>query len=403
MDPVYDGLEKQFVNKVKTLEQLATAITTFRDQTSALLDYQQVPSWLEIVEPTLDNSNNTSRAYQDFAMAMEYCSQEVRQSLDQLDSTTVQPLTTCLSMTKSIQKSITKRQHKLIDYDRFRLSYQKLSNMADKSPSEEKNVFKLESQLDAATKDYFYMNDLLKTELEQFLALVQQLIPLLTDTIYNTQCQIYGGIYARIYEIVTSHSGLAFTTMDQSIEQGFQTRWNQRDVDQELRQLDVLQKGAVYSQSSGTLSLQERAALATTSSSLSSQSPIPSKGTSSFIGLQPQQKPPLYHQQQHSSTSSVPTQQYHHQQQYQSQSPVPTQQKTRRPPPPPPPKPKTFSKPIEYAQALYDFEAQEQGDLPLRQGDTIEIIEKTPDAVDWWKGRIGQQVGIFPGNYIQLI
>jgi amphiphysin len=146
-------------------------------------------------------------------------------------------------MTKSIQKSIIKRQHKQMDYDRFRFSHQKLSNMADKSPSEEKNVFKLEGQLDTATKDYFYINDLLKAELDRFLVLTSELIPPLFDSFYNTQCQVYGGIYARIYEIVTSHSGLAFKTMDQSIEQGYLALVAQRDVAEELDHLDMFKKG----------------------------------------------------------------------------------------------------------------------------------------------------------------
>lgn len=87
---------------------------------------------------------------------------------------------------------------------------------------------------------------------------------------------------------------------------------------------------------------------------------------------------------------------------YQHPNPTPTTNTTtpklRRPPPPPPPKPKALTKGPQYAQALYEFEAQQDGDLPLHEGDRIEIIEKTEDAVDWWKGRIGNQVGIFPGK-----
>ncbi|KAI8336797.1 hypothetical protein BC941DRAFT_376739 [Chlamydoabsidia padenii] len=376
-DPVYDALEERYETKVKQVESFLSSVTTFRDQTCSLLEYQQVPSWLDIIDSTNDNNvpEETCRAYQDYAMAMEYCSQEVRQVVDQLDGAILQPLHDYIAMTKSIQKAIIKRQHKQLDYDRFRLSYQKLSNMADKSPSEEKNVFKLEGQLDVATKDYAYINDLLKTDLEHFLTLTHQLIPPLFDILYNTQCQVYGGIYARIYEIVTSHSGLAFKTMDQSIEQGYLALMAQRDVNQEINQLEMFKKENIYHHAPGKLSLQERTSLVNSPSS----SPRPTIMA----------KPSLH---QSSPTS------------YQSQPQQPTMTQSnhtlRRPPPPPPPKPKAFVKPIEYAQALYDFDAQQPGDLPLREGDRIEIIEK---AEDWWKGRIGNQVGIFPGNYVQLI
>ncbi|ORZ20714.1 hypothetical protein BCR42DRAFT_435098 [Absidia repens] len=414
-DSVYDTLQQQFETKVKQVEQLMAAVTTFRDETCSLLNYQQMPSWLEVIDP-VNNSDvpeESSRAYQDYAMAMEYCSQEVTQSVDYLDGAVLQPLNTYIAMTKTIQKSIIKRQHKQLDYDRFRLSHQKLSNMADKSPSEEKNVYKLESQLDTATKDYFYMNDLLKSELEQFLLLTSQLIPPLFDTFYNIQCQVYGGLYARIYEIVTSHSGLAFKTMDQSIEQGYQALVTQRDASQEMEQLCIFQKENVYKHSAGKLSLQDRASLASspvspqpsfiqqqqqerpnsTASSVYQPSPPPMKQFQL-----PNPTPPIMHHHQPTAPPPPPPQQQ--QQQIAIQA---TQTSRRRAPPPPPPKPKALTKKVDYAQALYDFEAQQEGDLPLRQGDKIEILEKTQDAVDWWKGRIGNQIGIFPGNYVQLI
>jgi hypothetical protein len=82
-DPVYDALEERFNTKVKQVETFSASVTTFRDQTCNLVDFQQVPSWLDIIDSTNcdDVPEELSHAYQDYAMAMEYCSQEVRQIL----------------------------------------------------------------------------------------------------------------------------------------------------------------------------------------------------------------------------------------------------------------------------------------------------------------------------------
>lgn len=74
--------------------------------------------------------------------------------------------------------------------------------------------------------------------------------------------------------------------------------------------------------------------------------------------------------------------------------------KKRAPPPPPPPSrgPKK-----EYVEALYDYGGDMEGDLSFSVGDRIEIIEKTESTDDWWKGKIGNQVGMFPCNFTKSI
>lgn len=57
---------------------------------------------------------------------------------------------------------------------------------------------------------------------------------------------------------------------------------------------------------------------------------------------------------------------------------------------------------VEYCTALYDYAPQAQGDLPIKAGDVIEVVQRTADANGWWTGRLNGQVGVFPGNYVQL-
>ena len=72
----------------------------------------------------------------------------------------------------------------------------------------------------------------------------------------------------------------------------------------------------------------------------------------------------------------------------------------RAPPPPPPlkPKPKPPVPQIKYVTAVYDFDAQADGDLSFRAGDRIELVKKTDSQEDWWTGRLNGQEGIFPGK-----
>jgi amphiphysin len=49
--------------------------------------------------------------------------------------------------------------------------------------------------------------------------------------------------------------------------------------------------------------------------------------------------------------------------------------------------------------ALYDFEAQADGDLDFKAGDHIEIVERTPSTEDWWTGRLNGRQGVFPGGF----
>jgi len=63
-------------------------------------------------------------------------------------------------------------------------------------------------------------------------------------------------------------------------------------------------------------------------------------------------------------------------------------------PPRPPVKPKLAN----YVTALYDYEAQADGDLSFKKNDRIEVIERTADTNGWWTGRLNGKTGLFPGK-----
>ncbi|XP_037589496.1 GRB2-related adapter protein isoform X1 [Cebus imitator] len=54
-----------------------------------------------------------------------------------------------------------------------------------------------------------------------------------------------------------------------------------------------------------------------------------------------------------------------------------------------------------FAQAQFDFLAQDPSQLSFRRGDIIEVLER-PDP-HWWQGRSCGRVGYFPRSYVQPV
>lgn len=71
---------------------------------------------------------------------------------------------------------------------------------------------------------------------------------------------------------------------------------------------------------------------------------------------------------------------------------------TNTPLSPPPQAPPTNAT-GEYVEALYEFQPQQNGDLHIRPGDKIEVLEKL--SLEWFKGRCNGNVGMFPSNYVK--
>lgn len=55
---------------------------------------------------------------------------------------------------------------------------------------------------------------------------------------------------------------------------------------------------------------------------------------------------------------------------------------------------------VEYYIANYPYQSIEQGDLTFNAGDVIMVVKKDGE---WWTGKIGETVGIFPSNYVQKV
>jgi len=73
-------------------------------------------------------------------------------------------------------------------------------------------------------------------------------------------------------------------------------------------------------------------------------------------------------------------------------------QRPRMPPKPrPAPKPKTSPK----ARVLYDYQAGDNDEITLAEGEQVEILKEDPNG--WFMVRKGGSSGLFPGNYLEKI
>jgi hypothetical protein len=51
--------------------------------------------------------------------------------------------------------------------------------------------------------------------------------------------------------------------------------------------------------------------------------------------------------------------------------------------------------------AQFDYKCMRNDELNLKQGDTIEIIEKRTDG--WWRGQLNNSIGLFPSTYVKEV
>ncbi|KAG0169130.1 hypothetical protein DFQ28_010833 [Apophysomyces sp. BC1034] len=409
-DDDFLSLERKFNEQIKVVEKLQKDGQTFRDAVSAMLMHQTSMSafmatiystnlGVEVEEGGVQRRFQptpaaATQAVNDAEAAMDYCRAEILPELDAVDHYVIRPTLQLIEIMRVIQKTMVKRNHKLVDYDRHRTNMNKLKAKEQRSFNEEKQILKVEAQLETATQDYQYLNDMLKQQLPQFFYLKTQFIRPIFEQFYYLQCKIYGMIYARCHELINAN-GQHFSSQSMGIAEGYEWRKTQRDGRAELENLDLFKGGgktwiaASGGSTTSKLSLKERAALKQQEGEAGGSSSALSPDMAGSTWGSSTSPPPAYGSPAGVTVDSTPISS--------GKSPAWTQQ-TRTPPPPPPPSSKPSRS--QYVVALYDYDAQAEGDLSFRKGDQIEVLERTADVNDWWKGRLRGASGIFPGNYV---
>ncbi|KAF8002445.1 hypothetical protein HF325_003410 [Metschnikowia pulcherrima] len=65
--------------------------------------------------------------------------------------------------------------------------------------------------------------------------------------------------------------------------------------------------------------------------------------------------------------------------------------------------PKRGAKRVQYVEALYDYNADEDNELSLKAGDKIVLVQDDTDGSGWSEGELNGQTGLFPTAYVKKI
>ncbi|KIO19811.1 hypothetical protein M407DRAFT_246046 [Tulasnella calospora MUT 4182] len=433
-DPEFDEYTRHFTAMEAASEALLKDAKAFSEAVGSLLTsgHQSSVHFANIFHPGSNEYNleskhpdaaNTIRNVDQYQTEMEELRLSLSPELELIETRIIGPVKELQGVMKLIRKNITKRDHKLVDYDRFNNSLIKLREKKEKTLADEKNLFKLEQDFEQATSEYEMFNNALKTDLPRYMQLAAQFIDPLFHSFYYMQLNISYLMLEKLNYFCEKKYDTAGTTQD--VVNAYEQR--RGDAREQVEALGIAKRYVSTAKSlqasrstSGGLSPGGSLSRATSSASTLRTSPTsyapPSRATtvssaaSKFGSLASKKAPPppppgasL------SANAAAPPPPYSPAGAGATPSLARSVSATsgvgikKAPPPPPPvkPKPAPAPKPVIYVTALYDFDAQAEGDLSFRAGDRIEIVQRSESTDDWWTGKVNGQQGVFPGNYVQ--
>ena len=319
--------------------------------------------------------------------------------LEMIQARVIGPADELLNVIKVVQKSTLKRSHKQLDYDRKRATLKKLQDKKEKSLKDEKALYKAESELEQATQDFNYFNDLLKDELPKLFTLEREFIRPLFQSFYYMQLNVFYTLHEKMQNIDIGYFNL---TLD--IEDAFESK--RGDIRDQTEALSIVRfkatgaknkphskyglnsqrllEGRKSSDASSRLAIEGRR---------SADTPPSRRMTHDFL----ENPPPPYSSPLLNGDTTVTRANST------GSSWGAVAKAKGAAPPPPKPKPSglrsnPMSPQFPTAVALYDYEAQAAGDLSFVTGDVLEVTQKGASENEWWTGTLNGKQGQFPGK-----
>ncbi len=305
---------------------------------------------------------------------MDELKETLTPEIEFIESRVISPTKDFQTIIKAIRKNITKRDHKLVDFDRHNNAYSKLRDKKEKSLKDEQNLFKVEQDYETAAADYEYYNNALKEELPRFFELASAFMTPLFHSFYYMQLNVFYLTMERLQSFAQGKYDLTNNSIA-VVEDTYMSQLT--DASERLEALSI-RRGAMPS---AKILAQNRA-----SGGSGGLSPSGSR-IGGLAGGAPSRSGSLLSS--GSGTHAAPP----------AYSPVTgaaAGAAGKRAPPPPPSKPKPGAAPARsYVVALYDYTATADGDLSFKAGDRIEVVERTASTDDWWTGIVGGHAEIF--------
>ncbi|PYH78352.1 protein hob1 [Aspergillus uvarum CBS 121591] len=379
-DPVYQDAERRFQELEKETKKLHDESKKYFDAINGMLNHQIgfSKAMTELYKPisgrasdpssyTIEGNPEGIRACEEYEAIVRDLQESLVPELEMIETRVISPAEQLLEVIKVIRKVAVKRDHKKLDYDRHNNSLKKLQDKKDKSLKDEKALYKAENDVEQATQEYNYYNDLLKEELPKLFALEAEFIRPLFQSFYYMQLNVFYTLHERMQSI-----NIGYFNLQLDIEEAFEAK--RGDVKEQAEALTIVHFKATGGRRPGS-KFGPKDKL-----SQENKGGYPSRNKDPDVVENP---PPPYTAGAAGSSYTATA-------------------KSKPAPPPPKPKPALFSAPVETVTALYDYEAQAHGDLSFSAGEVIEIIHRTDNQNEWWTGRVSGREGQFPANYVQL-
>jgi amphiphysin len=417
-DTDFNVLTTCFERTSANTERLLEDLKKYRVSVMEMLEHQRevLEAFLAVLEMEegLRSSTVVSSNISLITSILDSLQRRRNEILDELEASftnrALKILEELLVSQRGISAKITKRNHKLVDFDRHRHSLKKFEADKSKSISDERKMVKTENLLSEAEEEYLKYNEQLKEDLPVYLRLHAKLIQPILEGVIRFQKLLFRAQRDSLSDVAklesTDYSAIL-----------------KRYEDEVSNPLLVLNEIPMLQAMTGRVKRQ-------TSLSISDRSTTPSSPAKKDIPLRSMNNdlksprvpsvagPPLRSTNNDLKSPRMPSA-VDPPEDAQSDSPpkyiyteihpaakgnrvselasklnnmnvsTPTRGKT----------PPALPTKIDKVKALYDYVGQE-GDLSFVEGDEIEVLKRTDKTEDWWTGRLNGKTGLFPGNYV---
>lgn len=446
-DPVYQDAERRFKELELETKKLSSESTRYFGAVNGMLDYQIDFSKAieEIYKPISGRLSDPSATVQEdnpegiqaseqYREVVKELKESLKPDLELIEKRIVNPAQELLKVIQSIRKMATKRDHKQVDLDRHKRSLKKYEDKKERTPKDEEKMYSAQASVEIAQQEYDYYNDLLKQELPILFQMQSDFINPLFVSFYYMQLNIFYTLYSRMEELKIPYFDLqsdiveAYHAKKGNIEEQtdaigithFKVGHAKNKLEATRRRHQMMAGGVAGAPGSPTAAGGEQLPAYSTGAGApggygdykNPQGPGYQSPTSPYgaYGQAPAAGAPAYGG--YASPQTTASSGYGAAAAgYGAAAGAAVGAGAAAAAAPaygapaygaPPTAPPTAPAGAQTCTALYDYNAQAQGDLTFTAGAVIEIVDKTSDANGWWTGRYNGQTGVFPGNYVQL-
>lgn len=183
----------------------------------------------QVVIKTMASTKNQvpEMLYKQFADAVNLSRKILEPEIEMLRNKIMKPTVVVLANIEAIHKVEKKRQHKVLDVDRYKAALAKLSaKQHERSASEEKSYFVTQNNLEIAEQEYNWLNTLLKKELPLFFELTDKLIESLFISMYYVQLNIYYTLGKTLESSMANNTGIQNWNQGNNVIAAYNSKFN---------------------------------------------------------------------------------------------------------------------------------------------------------------------------------